>query len=192
MVNEGFRVVVAGILIRMAVGSELDASEPLPVVTVRVVDVSGAFNASLVRAQEVATAVFREAGVLLRWVPDATASEKPLTLVVSRSNQVDLRFGADAMGTAERPVNGTPSTRAYVFSDRITAFAKKNGVPLGVLLGCIVAHEIGHLLLPPNAHRPRTIMRAEWRRDDFPPRVPAIWGFASDHARLLRLRAANR
>jgi len=35
------------------------------------------------------------------------------------------------------------------------------------VLACAIAHELGHLLMPDNAHAASGLMRAGWRRDDF-------------------------
>ena len=47
----------------------------------------------------------------------------------------------------------------YVYSDRVQSVAQEGNVPPALVLGTIVAHEIGHLLLP-GGHAPRGLMRA--------------------------------
>jgi len=81
---------------------------------------------------------------------------------------------------------------AYVFIDKVTAFASSHRIPVKYLLACVLAHEIGHLLLPANAHRPDGIMRDGWHSALFPPRTPGVLGFPPEQARLLRLRARRQ
>jgi hypothetical protein len=96
------------------------------------------------------------------------------------------------MGVAPTPGDGTRGSVAYIFVDAAKEFAVAHAVPLSDVLGCAIAHEIGHLLLPPNAHRPSGIMRGSWRPADFPPISPGIPGFPAEQAQLLRVRAQSR
>jgi hypothetical protein len=50
--------------------------------------------------------------------------------------------------------------RAYIFTDRILNLAVREGEPFRLALGRVIAHEVGHLLLPPHSHSERGIMRA--------------------------------
>jgi hypothetical protein len=73
---------------------------------------------------------------------------------------------------------------ATVFSDRIDAAASRAGIDPGMLLGFVMAHEVGHLLLGVDYHGDSGIMRAEWpdaildRRD--------AWQFSSIEAARIR------
>ena len=51
---------------------------------------------------------------------------------------------------------------ATVFSDRIDQAASRVGVEPGTLLGRVMAHEVGHLLLGSGYHGEAGLMRAEW------------------------------
>jgi hypothetical protein len=55
---------------------------------------------------------------------------------------------------------------AAVFDDRIEAVHYRNRVPYAALLGCAIAHEIGHLLLQTPEHSVRGLMKAQWDRHD--------------------------
>jgi hypothetical protein len=52
-----------------------------------------------------------------------------------------------------------PSGRAYIFYDRIAAMPGPPGWS-AILLGDVIAHEVGHLVLRVNGHSPTGIMRA--------------------------------
>jgi len=47
-----------------------------------------------------------------------------------------------------------------VLYDRVAAFAHTYHIKRQVLLGYTMAHELGHLLLPPNSHSNSGVMRA--------------------------------
>ena len=55
--------------------------------------------------------------------------------------------------------------RGAVFASRVRALqaAYKSRIDAGRLLGCVLAHEIGHLLLNSRAHSPEGVMAAHFR-----------------------------
>jgi hypothetical protein len=63
---------------------------------------------------------------------------------------------ADALGLAEPQVR-----RAYVFCDRVAALNERASASIPSILGDVIAHELGHLLLPLPGHSPGGIMRPE-------------------------------
>ena len=72
------------------------------------------------------------------------------------------RAAGDVMGAA----TGTSEARgrlAYVFYPRVALLAR--GAPYNAesrILGHVIAHEMGHLLLPPNSHSQSVVMLADW------------------------------
>ena len=51
---------------------------------------------------------------------------------------------------------------ATVYAVGVAGLASRFKTPNAVLLGCTIAHELGHLLLGKNSHTKRGIMRASW------------------------------
>ena len=51
--------------------------------------------------------------------------------------------------------------RAYVFHHRVVQTGRVFSRDLGTLLGTVIAHEVGHLLLPENSHSSSGILRAD-------------------------------
>jgi hypothetical protein len=172
---------------------EAEAAEPNPIIAIRVEDPNGLAGPGLVRAQELASDIYQRAGVTLRWTTDETTlADRTLTLVLKTRTTVPSGLASDAMGVAPSPGDGTRGTMAYIFIDKVTAFAESHRLAAQDVLACALAHEIGHLLLPPNAHRPDGIMRDSWHPALFPPRAPGVLGFPPEQARLLRLRARRQ
>jgi hypothetical protein len=172
---------------------EAGAAEPDPIIAILVEDPSALAGLGLVRAQELATKIYQQAGVTLRWTLDETTEpDRALTLILTTSATAPPGLTPDSMGVAPSPGDGTRGTTAYVFIDRVTAFAASHRLAAEYVLACALAHEIGHLLLPANAHRPDGIMRGGWHPALFPPRAPGILGFPPAQARLLRLRARQQ
>ena len=169
------------------------ADEPNPTIGITVDDRNSSFTPSLPRAKAIASKIYERAGVTLRWIADDTTTvNRMLTVVIITSAMAPAGVAADATGVAPTPGDGSRGTTAFVFSDRVAAFAKAHRLGESDVLAAALAHEIGHLLLPPNAHAANGIMRASWRPAFFPPKAPGIDGFPPEQARLLRLRALSR
>lgn len=75
---------------------------------------------------------------------------------------------------------------AYAFYGRIVDLAEHNGAEVAKMLGHVIAHEIGHLLLPYDSHAPRGVMRAEWDREQFEDMFKGLLTFPPEQAALIR------
>jgi hypothetical protein len=132
--------------------------------------------AVLTDAKVEATAVYQAAGVTILWSDrpaeresgsdDVTWSEPPgdvRVIVVGGTAErrfiSDGRFGETILGYATTKAGCFCGRHAYIFSDRTLAVGYRRGNPTS-LLGRIIAHEIGHLLLSSNSHAGSGIMRA--------------------------------
>jgi hypothetical protein len=54
-----------------------------------------------------------------------------------------------------------------VFFDRVMEFSKVQQLPAALVMGTVVAHEIGHVLLGNPGHSSEGLMRAAWRTGDW-------------------------
>jgi hypothetical protein len=66
---------------------------------------------------------------------------------------------APVMGIALRKPS---AAMARIFFNQVQQFARGHHVDLGTVLAHVIAHEIGHLLLPQAPHSTTGLMRAEW------------------------------
>jgi hypothetical protein len=115
-----------------------------------------------------------------------------LTLnIVSRSNLDETYKGIDAMGVAMGTKDGH-GTLAYAFYPRIENLAHEQGVDLARLLGDVMAHELGHLLLPFGAHTPDGIMRGEWDQTQLRNSSSGRLSFSTEQIALMRQRLETR
>jgi hypothetical protein len=80
---------------------------------------------------------------------------------------------------------GIPAT-AVVMLDRATNLAGERRVPLEVVLGCLIAHELGHVLLRSPRHSPFGLMRNPWNPDDMHKARAGHLGFTDDQANSIR------
>jgi hypothetical protein len=70
--------------------------------------------------------------------------------------------------------------------------AKKLGMHRDVVLGHLVAHELGHLLLPEGAHSKRGIMRCPLNREDWQAAGKGILLFTTEQGERLRAEVFAR
>lgn len=144
-------------------------------ITLRVYDYVHLDRKILSTAEAEAAGILGRAGVSVRWVdcptshavvadfPDCQTPPQLNDYFLSiLSNEMTATQGnsEDAMGAADDSDHG--SRRAAIFFNRIDSLAGGDQAPANVLMGRVIAHEIGHLLLGPNAHSRTGIMKAAW------------------------------
>lgn len=56
---------------------------------------------------------------------------------------------------------------AFLFFDQVMEFSKVHQTAAALVMGTVVAHEIGHLLLNDRGHSDEGLMRASWSADDW-------------------------
>ena len=133
---------------------------PLHVLTLAVhmtVTICGADRVSgseLAKAEAIAADAYRDIGVLIEWREACGDARLAVHLVTSDAADPEVVTKL-ALGYAQ---SGTQA--ATVLYDRVATFAHTYHVKRQVLLGYTMAHELGHLLLPPNSHSNSGVMRA--------------------------------
>ena len=65
-------------------------------------------------------------------------------------------------------------------------------VSMGQVLGFVIAHEVGHLLLNQQVHSPHGIMRGEWSFLDFRDMTCGMLLFTPQQAEFLRSDVRSR
>ncbi len=170
-------------------------------ILVRVYDYAGVSQGTLARAEGIASRIFREGGVEVAWLdcPTSHADEekRPACALPSGGMPVDLRILSAAMAARVRSNRGElgqaiPASRAgsasaaWVFYARVEELVASGAASREEILGHAMAHEIGHLLLGPNHHSPRGIMRANWDRRYLEEANRGQLLFTREQAKLIR------
>jgi hypothetical protein len=165
---------VAGIVLTLSM-MPLSAQSPGGL-TVRFYNSANLSIRDVERAQQVAEPILRDAGldVLVRHCGGPTTVDRiidrchdllrPGDVVVRLIDapKYQLALGPHVFGVAHL-VRGTGGGRlATLYSNRIIEAAARVKVETGTLLGRVLAHEVGHLLLGTNAHGETGLMRADW------------------------------
>jgi hypothetical protein len=166
-------------------------------ITVRVYDLYGLPPDQRAEALAVATETLASADVSATWI-DCTRVDgvvPPPCLEILKSGEMVLRLqdrsdrGAHILGTAIVQEGG-PNVMASVYVESAEVRSVKARLPIATVLGRVTAHEIGHLLLGTNSHRPRGLMRAAW---DLKELQPSEWQFTrADAAKMRTLQPAYR
>jgi hypothetical protein len=111
----------------------------------------------LKKSLDAVTRIYASAGLAVRWTD---AAPRITVTIVSQVLGYD-RAASGVMGVALRRPSGLT---AQVFLKQVQDFARVHRVDLGTMLAYVIAHEVGHLLLPGRPHSPTGLMQAAWDR----------------------------
>jgi hypothetical protein len=137
-----------------APASAADPSAPrrLPVT---VCDFAGVEPSVLAAAETVASDVYRSAGVTIEWAESGCIAGPPgLYVNLVSVDSGDVHLAELMVGFAES--GGLTATVLY---NRIERLARHHHKKPQMVLGYVIAHELGHLLLPPHSHSATGIMQ---------------------------------
>jgi hypothetical protein len=172
-------------------------AETSPALTVRLYNTSGIAAPELAAATRTAESILRDTGIDVtfrqcgRQVSPADAVDAcddrlmPSEVVVRMINAPAFHttLSPDAYGVAYVVQETNRGWLATVFGDRSDQAAARVGVEPGSLLGRVMAHEVGHLLLGAGYHGDAGLMRAHW--------PDALLGHAGEEWRFSVLEAAR-
>jgi hypothetical protein len=151
-----------------------NASAPVAAVTVSVYNDAGVSAPALAQAEQAASWIFHQAGLEVIWancekLPEAPANPESCRQAVFPTH-LQLRILRRSRGLTESTFG-----ISYLSADGIGCYSdiflepiqrlqshQNHQVSLGIVLGNVAAHEIGHLLLGTNSHSVSGIMRAHW------------------------------
>ena len=170
----------------------------------------------LADAERVAAAVFKRAGVASTWadINDISSTGHPNTgdpnparlslisvHIQSSSLAGPLRLGDSVMGLA--PGAGPGRKLVYVFYDRVKELAERQAAAQVKgeivarageyqILGEMIAHEIGHILLDMPGHSETGIMRGGWDLKDLQDVAYGSLFFTAQQAQVVRAEVIRR
>jgi hypothetical protein len=83
---------------------------------------------------------------------------------------------------------------ASVFYDYVVRFAKEDDaqLELPIVLGCVIAHEIGHLLIGADSHSGSGLMQRQWRRESVRKAMTGSLLFSAEESEVIRAEARRR
>ena len=166
----------------------------LDTLIVRVYDNAGVLAADRARAMKDATSILAHADLNVRWrdcpargrshsacLALPSPGELAVRLVHSPKSDPNVR----ALGNAFIDATSGSGTLATVFVDRVQAVVQSKADPWA-MVGRVMAHEIGHLLLGSNSHSESGLMREIWTIGELMRSRPSDWLFSKAQREDLR------
>jgi hypothetical protein len=165
-------------------------------VTISVYNDAGVPGAVLLRGEDVAGRVFEQAGIEVKWlncqVPAAIEEESKLCREAVFPQHLQMRIArkartlnGDAMGISFLATDGS-GCYADVFYEPMEQVHKSSGADIASLLGHVVAHEVGHLLLGRNSHAASGIMQARWTAEELASNEMGKVAFTEKESRQMK------
>ena len=158
-------------------------------IVIQFANLAGTPPASVREAQESVAVMLADIDVTVEWTQATNAA--PGGSQVIRLTMLPYEGGAlqsherSVMGAATRTALGTGV--AWVYYQRVLEQAAHYDVPPARLLACVMAHEIGHLVLASPDHERDGLMRGVWNAADFRRASIGQLRFATEIRRQLRL-----
>ncbi len=175
-------------------------------ISVHLVDYAQLGDTTLRRAATFLSEIFRRAEVDIMLVPpsdDKTDLEDsawpPLCRLYVRilppkmAKLLRAQSRPNVMGIAPSSDVSRNGVCVYLFSQPVLQLAKEQSkADRGMLLGHVMAHEIGHLLLHHASHSAAGIMRAQWDEEDMWHMAQEGLSFDRQEAAEIRMEVARR
>jgi hypothetical protein len=169
----------------------------LVLLTIRLYSSTLVADRDLVRARHEAAEILAHSGVSVAWVdcragtradPRCTAPLGPRELSVRFLGTADARARDLPLGESLIDIADGGGSLATLCPNRIKTLSAAARLPLGIVMGRAMAHEIGHLLLGATAHDRAGVMRPAWSVSALRAGGRRDWQFSSTQTQQLRER----
>lgn len=156
-------------------------------VVLHLVDYQHVASADLAYAQKEASKVFANIGVRLVWADGfalgaASDGHRHFDVVILNTEMTERRHAVDRVfGEASSETH-----RAFVYYGRVLSHALETTSDPRLALGLVLAHEVGHMVLPGEGHSETGLMRATWFG-----RLASIPDFLPEQAAIIRAQLAG-
>ena len=185
-------------------------------VTIHVQNYAQVDHKTLMEAENVATEIFRKAGIESRWVDSASTSGNTQGNPAAYGSynlshiQLDIvpSLMAERLGLPNNVMGLAPGTErdrqlVYVLYNRVAALGRRQkrartegsicaSASIAQILGHAIAHEIGHILLTLKSHSDSGIMRADWQIKELQDACYGYLLFTPQQAEAIRAEVGRR
>jgi hypothetical protein len=200
------KILVLGMMVQ-AISSARDRVTPenpdsvQPEVLVRVFDAGGLSGMTMSHAEFVAKQILASAGVRLRWTSSAIPKHPDLQTTACETattvETIDIRFASVPPEykrgvLAEAHPFAKCGVRITVFFDRVSRLFETRLAPDASILGHVLAHEIGHVLLKLENHSEAGLMKAQWNDHDLAKMRSKKFTFTPDEIAMIQSNLARR
>jgi hypothetical protein len=173
-----------------------------PTATVLVYNHADVARSILVAAEREAGRILDGAGVRIIWlecpVAPTTARAEGPCLRALKSTDIMLRvlprparhrLKADVFGSAISPILASVY---YDYALRLAVEDEDLEFDARIILGCVIAHELGHLFLGSNSHSSAGIMRSPWGQKQLQQALTGTLLFTAEQAKGIEAQARAR
>ena len=174
-------------------------------ITVRVHNYVKIAPQALAAAEREATRIFRRAGLEVEWLdltdcreggrtePPCHSPLGPAELVLRiLARALDQDPAGETFGVALMPLDGSDGIDAAVFYTGVEQLSRTGASSRAQIMGCLVTHEIGHLLLGSDAHSATGVMRPYWTSEELERCARGQLDFTPQQSEKLRAAVARR
>ena len=175
-------------------------------ITIGIYDYAHADPSVLHDAERTAARILGKAGVKTVWLDCHADDSSPLVAACAPPNVpatlLVFRILPDSMAKGFRRVHGDTlgfaalgeelSRDAWVFYDRVTDFSKRQQLTFERVLGAVIAHELGHLLLGETEHPNAGLMHGCWTRRELVAIECALLEFSDTEGKGIQSGARAR
>ena len=172
-----------------------DADEAFPVAVL--VDNRASATADVLdQAGKEVARIYRQAGMRIVWLTaadtdDSTAGMFTVYVMVREGllpkSDAPSKFLMGAAPGGAIDCGGV----TYLFFDQVIEFSRVQQLPPALVMGTVVAHEIGHVLLRNRGHSSEALMRASWSADDWQRATTGSLLFSKQESDTMRATVAS-
>ena len=171
-------------------------------VTISVFNEANVPAGTLVQAEQTASRIFQNSGISVKWVNcsshavDSRDGTRCRRVVFPDHLQVHIlqrpiSLRESALGISFLDADGR-GCYADIFYGRVEKLYEGTQLSPASILGHVVAHEIGHLLLGTSSHSAGGIMRAHWQRGDLVRAGEGLVVFSGAESQRMREKLSSR
>jgi len=174
----------AALAIELVLSSPVAASDEMPSVLLYMANEAGISSDIVGDAKQEVVRIYAQIGVRVMWAEDVAGNPNDPLVIIMPATTGDW-VGTRSLGIALRGTHSSGRV-AYVFYDRIQPLAREHQMSDASLLGLVIAHEIGHLLLPNGRHSPSGLMQGKWDSLQLSLARARLLRFTAEQAELIR------
>ena len=190
---------IVSVLLPNAVRAGDRQVDPSLTITILVYNQAQAPPAIVIGAEREAARILSQAGVRTEWVDCSAGHSEAGAQDICQQGWGPMNIG---LRVVAKPAGRLQDTRfgfailpglASVYYDNRAHFVSDDvGLGQPLILGCAIAHEIGHLLLGPNSHSMQGVMQAAWNKRQIRQALMKDLLFSPEEAQLIRAQARTR
>ena len=168
---------------------------PAPRITIRIYDYAAIPSDLLARSQKVVDRLYAEIGVQVDWAKTIAGGtpasdsiqidSRELIVVILNPRMSQLQLLPDNVVGVAATAPAESGRMAYVLYDRLDKLDFASNKQVMDAMGLVIAHELGHLLLPHGSHAPVGLMQPVWSLDMLQT-DQGQYGFSRAQAEVIR------